>query len=152
MTRDTNPLRIAEEAATVDHISKGRFDFGVGRSALTKYYQGYNVLYSESRHRFSEALQVIMKAWKEDQFTYQREFYSYENVVVAPKPYHQPYPPTRIAAASEDTSPLVGTLGHPIFITITPALSASTPVPLLQERLELFRQARRVAGHSGLRR
>src|SRR5262245_37300946 len=36
----TNPLRIAEEAATVDHISKGRFDFGVGRSGLTRYYQG----------------------------------------------------------------------------------------------------------------
>ena len=37
----TNPLRIAEEAATVDHISEGRFDFGIGRSGLTKYYQGY---------------------------------------------------------------------------------------------------------------
>src|ERR1700747_3733208 len=50
----TNPLRIAEEAATVDHISKGRFDFGVGRSGLTRYYQGYNVPYVESRSRFLE--------------------------------------------------------------------------------------------------
>ncbi|MCH6578394.1 MAG: LLM class flavin-dependent oxidoreductase [Proteobacteria bacterium] len=48
----TNPLRIAEEAATVDHVSKGRFEFGIGRSGLTKYYQGYNVPYSESRQRF----------------------------------------------------------------------------------------------------
>ena len=106
-----NPLRIAEEAATVDHVSKGRFDFGIGRSGLTKYYQGYNVPYSESRHRFFEALEVIMKAWKEDLFSYQGEFYSYENVVVVPKPYQQPYPPTRIAAASEDTFSLAGTLG-----------------------------------------
>jgi alkanesulfonate monooxygenase SsuD/methylene tetrahydromethanopterin reductase-like flavin-dependent oxidoreductase (luciferase family) len=34
----TNPLRVVEEAATVDQISQGRFDFGVGRSGLTRYY------------------------------------------------------------------------------------------------------------------
>jgi alkanesulfonate monooxygenase SsuD/methylene tetrahydromethanopterin reductase-like flavin-dependent oxidoreductase (luciferase family) len=57
----TNPLRIAEEAATVDHISQGRFDFGIGRSGSTRFYLGYNVPYSESRQRFLEALEVIMK-------------------------------------------------------------------------------------------
>ena len=138
-----NPLRIAEEAATVDHVSKGRFNFGIGRSGLTKYYRGYNVPYSESRRRFFEALEVIMKAWKEDQFSYQGEYYSYEDVMVVPKPYQQPYPPTWIAAASEDTFPLVGALGHPIFI------GANMPVPQLQERLQLFREARQEAGHSG---
>ena len=60
----TNPLRVAEEAATVDHISQGRFEFGIGRSGLTKYYEGYNVPYAESRGRFFEALQVVMKAWQ----------------------------------------------------------------------------------------
>ena len=139
----TNPLRIAEEAATVDHVSKGRFNFGIGRSGLTKYYQGYNVPYSESRHRFFEALEVIMKAWNEDRFSYQGEFYSYEDVTVVPKPFQQPYPPTRIAVASEDTFSLAGTLGHPIFI------SSNTPVPRLQERLELYRKSRQEAGHSG---
>ena len=139
----TNPLRIAEEAATVDHVSKGRFDFGIGRSGLTKYYEGYNVPYSESRHRFFEALEVIMKAWKEDQFSYQGEFYAYEDVTVVPKPYQKPYPPTRMAVASEDTFSLAGTLGHPIFI------SASTPISQLQERLQLYHQARQEAGHPG---
>ena len=139
----TNPLRIAEEAATVDHISKGRFEFGIGRSGLTKYYQGYNVPYSESRQRFFEALDVIMKAWSQDQFSYHGEYYSYEDVTLVPKPYQQPYPPTRIAVASEETFSLAGKLGHPIFI------SASTPVPDLQERLKLYRQAWDEAGHSG---
>ena len=138
-----NPLRIAEEAATVDHVSKGRFDFGIGRSGLTKYYQGFNVPYSESRPRFLEALEVIMKAWKEDQFSYQGEFYSYENVAVVPKPYQQPHPPIRIAAAGEDTFTLAGTLGHPIL------MRASRPIQQLKERVELFRQARREAGHDG---
>ena len=139
----TNPLRVAEEAATVDHISKGRFEFGIGRSGLTKYYEGYNVPYTESRHRFLEALQVIMAAWKEEQFSYQGEHYSYQDVTVVPKPYQEPHPPTRIAAASEDTFSLAGGLGHHIFI------SANTPIPQLQERLALYWDARHEAGHSG---
>jgi len=139
----TNPLRVAEEAATVDHISKGRFEFGIGRSGLTKYYQGYNVPYTESRSRFFEALEVIMKAWNQEKFSYQGEHYSYQDVNVVPKPYQQPYPPIRIAVASEDTFAMVGRLGHPIFI------SANTPIPQLQERLELYRTARREAGYSG---
>lgn len=138
----TNPLRIAEEAATVDHVSKGRFEFGIGRSGLTKYYQGYNVPYSQSRQRFFEALDVIMKAWNEDQFSFRGEYYSYEDVTLVPKPYQQPHPPTRIAVASEDTFSLAGRLGHPIFI------SATTPVPQLQERLALYRRTWQDAGHS----
>ena len=139
----TNPLRIAEEAATVDHISGGRFDFGIGRSGLTKYYHGYDVDYSESRGRFFEALEVIMKAWGEESFSHKGEYYAYENVVVVPKPRQKPHPPTRVAVASADTFPLMGSLGHPIFI------SANTSIPLLQERLEQYRNAWREAGHSG---
>lgn len=137
----TNPLRVAEEAATVDHISKGRFDFGIGRSGLTKYYQGYNVPYSESRGRFFEALDVIMKGWQEDSFSHQGEYYSFSDVTVVPKPFQLPYPPIRVAAASEDTFSLMGTRGHPIFV------SSSTPVPLLQERLKLYEEALAKAGH-----
>ena len=139
----TNPLRIAEEAATVDHISEGRFDFGIGRSGLTKYYQGYNVDYSESRGRFLEALDVIMKAWSEELFSYQGEYYAYENVVMVPKPRQKPYPPTRVAVASADTFALMGSLGHPIFI------SANTSISVLRERLEQYRNAWLAAGHSG---
>ena len=45
----SHPLRLAEDVATVDHISKGRLEFGVGRSGLPGHYQGFNILYSESR-------------------------------------------------------------------------------------------------------
>ena len=139
----TNPLRVAEEAATVDHISRGRFDFGIGRSGLTRYYEGYNVDYSESRERFFEALDVIMQAWKGEPFTHQGEFYSYQEVEVVPQPYQQPYPPTRIAVASEDTFPIIGEMGHPIFIT------ANTNLAQMQARLKEYRTARKSAGHDG---
>lgn len=139
----TNPLRVAEEAATVDHISKGRFDFGIGRSGLTRYYQGYNVPYAESRPRFLEALDVIRKAWGSEQFSHAGTHFTFHEVTAVPKPYQQPHPPIRVALASVDTFTLVGGWGYPIFI------SANTPIPQLQERLALYHQARREAGHQG---
>ena len=139
----TNPLRVAEEAATVDHISKGRFDFGIGRSGLTKYYQGYNVPYSESRGRFFESVDVIMKAWHEERFSHEGEYYSFQDVNVVPKPYQKPHPPTFVAVASADSFSLVGNMGYPIFV------SGNMPVHQLLERLEMYRKARQEAGHSG---
>jgi alkanesulfonate monooxygenase SsuD/methylene tetrahydromethanopterin reductase-like flavin-dependent oxidoreductase (luciferase family) len=139
----TNPLRVAEEAATVDHISKGRFNFGIGRSGLTKYYQGYNVSYGESRGRFLEALDIILKAWEKEQFSHEGSYFSFRDVTVVPKPFQQPYPPIRVALASPDTFTLVGGMGHSVFV------SANTPIPQLQERLDLYRKARHEAGHTG---
>ena len=138
----TNPLRVAEEAATVDHISKGRFEFGIGRSGLTKYYQGYNIPYEESRPRFLEALDIIMQAWASDQFSYNGQFHSYQDVAVVPKPYQQPYPPVHVAVAGEDTFPLIGKMGHSIFV------SANTGRDQLKARIATYQEARAAAGHT----
>ena len=136
----TNPLRVAEEAATVDHISKGRFEFGIGRSGLTRYYQGYNVQYEESRPRFLEALAIITKAWNQEQFSYAGQFNSYENVTVVPKPLQQPHPPITVAVAGEDTFPLIGSMGHSIFV------SMNTPREQLIDRLAAYTKSRKEAG------
>lgn len=55
----SNPLRIAEEVATVDHLSEGRFDFGIGRSGSPRAYDALGVPYAESQARFLEALEII---------------------------------------------------------------------------------------------
>ena len=60
-----SPLRIAEESATVDQISQGRFEFGVGRSGNQRAYEIMGIPYEESPARFQEALDIIMQAWKE---------------------------------------------------------------------------------------
>ena len=129
----TNPLRVAEEAATVDHISKGRFNFGIGRSGLTKYYQGYNVPYGESRGRFLEALDIILKAWEQEQFSHAGSYFSFTDVTVVPKPLQQPYPPIRVALASPDTFTLVGGMGHSVFVSAntadSPAARTARSVP-----------------------
>ena len=139
-----HPLRIAEEAATVDHISEGRLDFGIGRSGSPRSYDIYGVPYGESRARFKEALEIILQAWKGDAFSYVGEFYRFNEVTISPRPYQQPHPPLRMAAASGETFPLVGQLGLPIFVGLR-----ALELPQLAEHLRAYRRAWRQAGHPG---
>ena len=111
-----NPLRVAEEAALVDHISEGRLVFGVGRSSFIESYLGYNVDYEESRALFLESLEIIQRAWRETPFSYEGKYYQFHDVDVVPKPYQQPHPPIRVAVESRDTFALIGQLGFPIFM------------------------------------
>src|SRR6266513_6132712 len=66
----SHPLHLAEDVATVDQLSHGRLDFGVGRSGLPDHYRGYNVAYAESRERFLETLAILRKAWTHDRFSW----------------------------------------------------------------------------------
>ena len=67
-----HPLRLAEEAATVDQLSHGRLIFGVGRSGVAQTYEAYGVSYAESRERFREILDIVERAWTEPSFSYDR--------------------------------------------------------------------------------
>jgi alkanesulfonate monooxygenase SsuD/methylene tetrahydromethanopterin reductase-like flavin-dependent oxidoreductase (luciferase family) len=58
-----NPVKMAEDAATLDVLSGGRLEFGVGRGATPIFFAGYNVPPEESRERFEESLAVIRQAW-----------------------------------------------------------------------------------------
>src|SRR5262249_45488496 len=139
-----HPLRIAEEVATVDHISEGRFEFGIGRSGVVRSYDAYGVPYAESQARFREALAIIRQAWTGEPFSYEGEFYRVDKATVTPRPYQVPHPPLRMAATSEETFPAAGRTGLPIFIGLR-----TTEIADLQSHLAPYRQAWREAGHPG---
>ena len=139
-----HPLRIAEEVATVDQISHGRFEFGIGRSGAPRAYEVFGVPYAESQARFREALEIIREAWKGEPFSYTGEFFRVENATVSPRPYQNPHPPIRMAATTEETFPMVGRLGLPVFVGLRIA-----DIPELREQVRTYRQAWREAGHPG---
>jgi alkanesulfonate monooxygenase SsuD/methylene tetrahydromethanopterin reductase-like flavin-dependent oxidoreductase (luciferase family) len=139
-----HPLRIAEEAATVDHITGGRLIFGVGRSGLARTYEDYGVSYAESRDRFIEVLEILELAWSQQNFSYAGQYYRFKNITIAPRPLQEPYPPIRIAAASPDTYPAVGARGLPIFINARYG-SFGEFVP----EIRAYREAYAAAGHPG---
>ena len=139
-----HPLRIAEEVATVDHISEGRFEFGIGRSGVVRTYDAYGIPYAESQARFREALDVIRLAWTGEPFSYTGDFYKVDNATVTPRPYQVPHPPIRMAATSDETFPIAGRLGLPIFVGLR-----ATEIADLRAQLGPYRAAWREAGHPG---
>jgi len=139
-----HPLRLAEEASTVDHISHGRLIFGVGRSGFPRTYEAYGISYAESRERFAEVLEIVRRAWTQERFSFDGQFYKFDNVCLVPKPYQTPHPEIRIAATSPDTYPAIGKLGYPIFCAVRlGTLSELAP------NLQAYREAYAAAGHPG---
>src|SRR5580704_1476116 len=110
-----HPLRLAEEAATVDQVSRGRLIFGVGRSGVVSTYDAYQVPYDESRERFAEILDIVKQAWSQPRFSYDGKYHSFRDVACSPHPYNNVLPPIRIAASTPDTFPAIGGLGYPVF-------------------------------------
>jgi alkanesulfonate monooxygenase SsuD/methylene tetrahydromethanopterin reductase-like flavin-dependent oxidoreductase (luciferase family) len=139
-----HPLRVAGEVTMLDHLSQGRFDFGIGRSGGPRAYDALGVAYDESQDRFFEALEVIVTAWKGEPFSYEGKYYRFRDAAVAPRPYRQPHPPLRMAATTAETFPRVAKLGLPIFVGLR-----GMSIPELSGHLATYRAAWRDAGHPG---
>lgn len=139
-----HPVRMAEEVATIDNISQGRLDLGIGRSGFPWAYDGYDIPYSESRERFMEYFQVMKLAWTEERFSYQGEYYNFNDVCVIPKPHQQPHPPLRYAASTRETFAAMGELGLPIFAGL-----GGSAISDLAEAVAEYRDAWCEAGHPG---
>jgi alkanesulfonate monooxygenase SsuD/methylene tetrahydromethanopterin reductase-like flavin-dependent oxidoreductase (luciferase family) len=139
-----NPLRIAEDAATIDQLSHGRLDFGIGRSGSPRAYDALGIPYGESQARFVEALEVIRQAWTGERVSFHGKFFHFDNVAVGPRPVQEPHPPLRMAANSPETFEFVGRAGLPLFVGLR-----DHGIPELRTHLVTYRKAWREAGHPG---
>ncbi len=140
-----NPIRIAEEIATLDHICQGRLDFGVGRGTFPEHHDAFLSPYPESRGRFEEYLEIILKAWTTEQFSFEGEHYKCHDLAVRPKPYQKPHPPLRIGVTSAETFPIIGRMGYPLFVNPSRVFALDD----LAEHVKAYRKAWQDAGHPG---
>ena len=98
-----HPLRVAEDWATLDHLGRGRVDVGVGRGNQPREFAGFDLTLGEAEQRFSESLDIIRRAWTEERFSYDGEYWQFPELSVLPKPYTKPHPPLWQAAISDYT-------------------------------------------------
>ena len=122
-----NPLKVAEEVATLDHISNGRVEFGVGRGTFPEHHDAFNSPFPESRGRF------------------EGDHYQCQGIRVKPKPVQSPHPPVRVGVTSVETFPIIGRMGYPIFINPSRVFA----LPELAPHIEEYQKAWKDAGHPG---
>src|SRR5437660_11482120 len=87
-----NPVLLAEQAATIDLLSGGRLEFGVGKGYRHNEFSGFCIPIAEADARFEESLAVILKAWtSNERFSHHGTFWNFENIVVEPPTRQKPH-------------------------------------------------------------
>lgn len=97
--RFNHPIRIAERAAYLDHLSQGRLEFGMARSTVPEW-RLFNIPANEAREQMQQAFEMVPKMWTQDRFSWKSEFFEINDVGIVPKPYQQPHPPLWQACSS----------------------------------------------------
>jgi alkanesulfonate monooxygenase SsuD/methylene tetrahydromethanopterin reductase-like flavin-dependent oxidoreductase (luciferase family) len=115
-----NPVRIAEDYAMVDVLSNGRLKFGAGRGYQPSEAKGLGISLERTRERFWEYVEIIQGLWHNDTFSYNGEFYSFDNLRLTPKPIQERIPFYH-ACISPESFDLVVEKGAPEFM-VTPTL------------------------------
>ena len=96
-----NPVLLAEEVATLDLLSAGRLDLGIGKGYRHSEFKGFQIAPEEAEARFEEALAVMIRAWTtRERFSHKGQFWHFEDIIVEPPPAQKPYPPLWVAAGN----------------------------------------------------
>src|SRR4051812_19940578 len=94
-----NPVLLAEQAATIDLLSGGRLEFGVGKGYRANEFACFCIPMSEAEERFEEALALIVQSWTSEQrFSHHGKHWHFDNIVVEPPTRQKPHPPIWMAA------------------------------------------------------
>ncbi|MBX6427011.1 MAG: LLM class flavin-dependent oxidoreductase [Variibacter sp.] len=131
-----NPVLLAEQAATVDLVSGGRLDLGVGRGYRYSEYAGFCMPFEEGGERYEESLEVIRKAWTSTKrFSHHGKYWHFEDIIVEPPPTQKPHPPLWVGAASDRSIRQAAEGGFNLLLD-----QLATPA-MLGHRVKIYRDA-----------
>ena len=107
-----HPARVAERIATMDHLSKGRVEFGTGRGSSSAEWAGFDIpSAAETKPRWRESLEQIPRMWLDEEYEFEGKYFRTPKRDVLPKPYTKPHPPIWVACSSPNTFVEAGELG-----------------------------------------
>jgi alkanesulfonate monooxygenase SsuD/methylene tetrahydromethanopterin reductase-like flavin-dependent oxidoreductase (luciferase family) len=135
-----NPLRLAGQIAEVDILTQGRLECGLGRGHAWLY-GPCNVPLEESRPRYEEAIEILIRAWTQEKFSFAGQYYKIKDVSLVPKPVQKPHPRLFTGGTSDITYQMAGERGWGIFVP--PLL----PWSVLEGPLGIYKKACAAHGH-----
>jgi alkanesulfonate monooxygenase SsuD/methylene tetrahydromethanopterin reductase-like flavin-dependent oxidoreductase (luciferase family) len=138
-----NPVLLAEQAATLDLISDGRLDFGIGKGYRHNEFKGFGIPQEEAEARFEEAIEVIKRSWtSRTRFSHHGRYWQFEDIVVEPPTAQRPHPPFWVAAASAPSIRRAAARGFNLILDQYAGPDA------IGERIALYRSERDAKGYT----
>src|SRR5215831_4379998 len=138
-----NPVLLAEQAATLDLLSGGRLDFGIGKGYRYNEFAGFCVSMEEAEARFDESLEVMIKAWTSDApWSHHGTYWQFENVVVEPPTAQKPHPPIWMGAGSPGSIKQVAAHGYNLL------LGQFSSLAQIAEQIALFKSEVEACGRT----
>jgi alkanesulfonate monooxygenase SsuD/methylene tetrahydromethanopterin reductase-like flavin-dependent oxidoreductase (luciferase family) len=136
-----NPVLLAEQVATLDLLSHGRLDFGVGKGYRDAEFAGFSIPVAEASARFDETMAFLRQAWAaKDRFSHHGHYWRFENIIIEPRPVQLPHPPLWMGAGSLSSIERAARDGFNLL------LDQIAPVELIIERVAAYREALNRAG------
>ena len=112
-----NPVLLAEQAATIDLLSGGRLEFGVGKGYRHNEFASFCIPMEEADERFEESLALIIKSWTtHERFSHHGKYWNFENIIVEPPTKQKPHPPIWMAAGNPDSIRKVARRGFKLLL------------------------------------
>jgi alkanesulfonate monooxygenase SsuD/methylene tetrahydromethanopterin reductase-like flavin-dependent oxidoreductase (luciferase family) len=98
-----HPLRLAQDVATLDQLSRGRVDFGLGYGVAVEEFESWGLDFQQRRLQGVEAMHIIRRAWAERKFSFTGKYWNLTDVYVQPQPFQQPHPPVWMGGHSTES-------------------------------------------------
>lgn len=135
-----NPVKLAEDIAVLDNISNGRSILGLGMGYRKDEFDGFGVPMKQRPSRTEEGIDIIIKSWTEDNFSYEGRRYKFHNLNVTPKPVQKPHIPIYIGAVKEPAIRRAARLGYPLII------GYGQTMQMIRDTINIYNDASREAG------
>lgn len=138
-----HPIRMAEQMALIDNLSRGRLLVGLGRgTAYNVYdYQGYGIEPAEAHDRLIEAEEIMVKAWTTERYEHRGTFWQLRLPLLRPRPFTKPHPPIIRACASEEAVREMARAGRPFLMNVQTN-------NVTRQRMDLYRKTMKAAGYA----
>jgi alkanesulfonate monooxygenase SsuD/methylene tetrahydromethanopterin reductase-like flavin-dependent oxidoreductase (luciferase family) len=138
-----NPVLLAEQVATLDLVSGGRVDFGVGKGYRDNEFESFCIPKDQATERFEECIEILRKSWTNaDRFEHHGKHWHFKNIVVEPRPVQQPHPPLWMGAGSPDGIKRAARDGFNLL------LDQIAPIELINQRVAIYRDECKAHGQT----
>jgi alkanesulfonate monooxygenase SsuD/methylene tetrahydromethanopterin reductase-like flavin-dependent oxidoreductase (luciferase family) len=115
-----HPLRLAAEAAMLDNLAQGRFDFGIGKGVRPGEFAKIGIDFDDAPAMTDEAIEILLDLWTRDTTSHDGKFWRFPELSLRPRVFQRPHPPLHMVASRPASVASVGARGWPVALHFTP--------------------------------